>query len=142
MKKSTYMMKKEEINREWFLVDASEAPLGRLSTKIAMCLMGKNKPTYTPHADMGDCVVVINAAKLVLTGKKMDDKVYYKHTGYPGGIRETNARKMLEKKPADIIMKSVKGMLPKNKIASNMLTRLKVVSGPEHKYQAQLPKKI
>jgi large subunit ribosomal protein L13 len=142
MNKTTYMMKKDEIKRDWYIVDASEAPLGRVSSKIAMCLMGKNKPEYTPHMDMGGFVIVVNAANTQLTGKKLDNKIYYKHTGYPGGIKDMTARDMLEKKPEDVIIKSVKGMLPKNKLAARMLTRLKVYKGSDHKHEAQQPKKI
>jgi large subunit ribosomal protein L13 len=135
-------MKKSEIKRDWYVVDASETPLGRMSTKIAMCLMGKNKPEYTPHMDMGDFVIVINAGKVKLTGKKLDDKMYYSHSGYPGSIKEKTAKEMIEKKPEDVIIKSVKGMLPKNKIAANMLKRLKVFKYDEHKHEAQRPKKL
>ncbi len=136
----TYMAKANEIKRDWYVVDASSAPVGRLASDIAMRLMGKNKPVYTPHIDVGDFVVVVNARNAKFTGKKYDNKIYYSHTGYPGGIKEKTANELLEKKPKEVIMKAVKGMLPKNKLASKMLKRLKVYSGSEHKQQAQQPK--
>jgi len=142
MNKTTYMMKKGEISRDWYIVDASTESLGRISTKVAMCLMGKNKPEYTPHMDMGGFVIVVNADKLKLTGNKLDDKLYYRHSGYPGGIKEVNARDMIKKKPEEVIIKSIKGMLPKNKLAANMLTRLKVYRDANHKHEAQQPQKI
>ncbi len=138
----TFMAKKEKVERKWLIVDATNQVVGRLSTKIASVLRGKHKPIYTPHVDTGDFVVVINAEKLVFTGKKLDDKVYYHHTGYMGGIKEINAKKLLEKNPEEIIRKAVKGMLPKNKLGRQMLSKLKIYKGNEHPHSAQKPEKL
>lgn len=135
----TYQAKKEEVEHRWFLVNAEGKILGRLATELAKILKGKTKPTYTPHTDTGDFVVIINAGKLVLTGKKMQDKKYYRHTGYPGGIRETTAEKLMATKPTELIRKAVKGMLPKNSLGRQMLTKLKVYAGPNHPHEAQRP---
>jgi len=135
----TYQAKKEELNRQWYLMNAEGKVLGRLSTELAKILKGKNKPSYTPHVDTGDFVVVINAEKITLTGKKMKDKVYYHHTGYPGGIKETTAEKLLVKKPTEIIRMAVKGMLPKNSLGRQMLRKLKIYAGPNHPHEAQKP---
>ncbi|HYA93360.1 MAG TPA: 50S ribosomal protein L13 [Thermodesulfobacteriota bacterium] len=135
----TYQAKKEELNRQWYLMNAEGKVLGRLSTELAKILKGKNKPSYTPHVDTGDFVVVINAEKISLTGKKMKDKVYYHHTGYPGGIKETTAEKLLVKKPTEIIRMAVKGMLPKNSLGRQMLRKLKIYAGPNHPHEAQKP---
>lgn len=138
--KTTFMAKNEEVKRQWFVVDAEGLVLGRLATKIAMTLMGKTKPEYTPHADSGDFVIVLNAEKIRLTGKKLNDKIYYSHSGYPGGITDINAKDLLATKPADVITLAVKGMLPRNRLAFKMLTRLKVYKGAEHNHEAQQPK--
>lgn len=135
----TYQTKKEEAEHQWYVVNADGRVLGRLATELAKILRGKNKPTFTPHVDTGDCVVVVNAAKVVLTGKKMKDKKYYHHTGYPGGIRETSAEKLLAKKPTEMIRIAVKGMLPKNSLGRQMLRKLKVYAGPSHPHEAQKP---
>jgi len=135
----TYQAKKEELNRQWYLMNAEGKVLGRLSTELAKILKGKNKPSYTPHVDTGNFVVVINAEKISLTGKKMKDKVYYHHTGYPGGIKETTAEKLLVKKPTEIIRMAVKGMLPKNSLGRQMLRKLKIYAGPNHPHEAQKP---
>ena len=135
----TYQAKQEEVERRWFLVNAEGKILGRLATELAKILKGKTKPTYTPHIDTGDFVVIINAGKLVLTGKKMHDKKYYHHTGYPGGIRETTAEKLMAAKPTELIRRAVKGMLPKNSLGRQMLTKLKVYAGPDHPHEAQKP---
>ena len=135
----TYQAKKEELAHQWYLVDAEGKILGRLAAKLAHTLKGKNKPTYTPHLDTGDFVIVVNAGKVVLTGKKMKDKVYYRHTGYPGGIKEMRAEKLLERKPTEIIRKAVKGMLPKNSLGRQMLSKLKIYAGPKHPHEAQKP---
>ena len=135
----TYQAKKEEVEHRWFLVNAEGKILGRLATELAKILKGKTKPTYTPHTDTGDFVVIINAGKLVLTGKKMQDKKYYRHTGYPGGIRETTAEKLLASKPTELIRRAVKGMLPKNSLGRQMLRKLKVYAGPGHPHEAQKP---
>lgn len=135
----TFLPKVDEINRKWYLVDADAQVLGRLATRIATVLMGKDKPTYSDFLDTGDFVVVVNAEKVKLTGKKLDDKKYYRHSGYPGGIKETNARQLLNKHPERVLQFAVKGMLPKNKLGSRMIRRLKVYSGQDHPHQAQQP---
>jgi len=135
----TYQAKKEELEHKWYLVNADGKVLGRLSTELVKILKGKNKPTYTPHMDTGDFVVVVNAGKVTLTGKKMKDKIYYHHTGYPGGIKEMNAEKLLAKKPTEMIRMAVKGMLPKNSLGRQMLRKLKIYAGPSHPHEAQKP---
>jgi large subunit ribosomal protein L13 len=135
----TYQAKKDDLNHQWYLVNAEGKVLGRLSTGLARILRGKNKPTYTPHVDTGDFVVVINAGKVTLTGKKMGKKTYYHHTGYPGGIKEMTAEKLLAKKPTGMIRMAVKGMLPKNSLGRQMLRKLKVYAGPNHPHEAQKP---
>jgi large subunit ribosomal protein L13 len=135
----TYQAKKEEIVHKWYLVNAEGRVLGRLSTELAKILKGKNKPTYTPHVDTGDFVVVVNAGKVTLTGKKLKDKIYYHHTGYPGGIKEISAEKLLAKKPTEMIRMAVRGMLPKNSLGRQMLRKLKVYAGPSHPHEAQGP---
>jgi len=135
----TYQAKNEELDPKWYLVNAEGKILGRLSTELAKILRGKNKPTYTPHLDTGDFVVVVNAGKVTLTGKKMKDKIYYHHTGYPGGIKETNAEKLLAKKPTEMIRMAVKGMLPKTSLGRQMLRKLKIYAGPNHPHEAQKP---
>ena len=137
--KRTYQAKKEEIEAKWYVVDADGKVLGRLAAKLASVLRGKNKPIFTPHVDTGDFVVVVNAKKVVLTGKKLQDKTYYHYTGYPGGIRETSAEKMMAKKPTEVLRIAVKGMLPKNTLGRQMLRKLKVYAGPEHPHAAQKP---
>ncbi len=136
----TFMPKSGEVERNWQVVDAEGKILGRLATEIANTLRGKNKPNFTPHMDTGDFVVVINAGKVGLTGKKLTDKVYYHHTGYPGGIRGITAEKLLEKKPEQLLIEAVKGMLPKNKLQSVFMKKLKVYAGADHPHAAQLPK--
>ena len=138
----TQVAKKEEVIREWYLVDGENKVLGRVATQIANVLRGKNKPIFSPSVDTGDFVIVVNAEKIALTGNKLADKMYYSHSGYPGGIKSINAGKLLEKKPEEIIRKAVKGMLPKNKLARHMLSKLKVYSGPEHPHKAQQPKSL
>jgi len=135
----TYQAKHEELDHKWYLVNAEGKVLGRLSTELAKILRGKNKPTYTPHQDTGDFVIVVNAGKVTLTGKKMKDKIYYHHTGYPGGIKEVNAEKLLAKKPAEMIRMAVKGMLPKTSLGRQMLRKLKIYAGPNHPHEAQKP---
>jgi len=135
----TYQATKEELDRKWYLVNAEGKILGRLSTELAKILKGKNKPTYTPHLDTGDFVIVVNAGKVTLTGKKMKDKIYYHHTGYPGGIKEMTAEKLLAKKPTEMIRMAVKGMLPKNSLGRQMLRKLKIYAGPSHPHEAQQP---
>ena len=138
----TYSMKPAEISRDWWLVDASTMPLGKLAVVIADKLMGKSKVTFTPHIDNGDYVVVINAKNLVVTGEKATDKKYYRHSGFPGGLTELSLEEVREKDPALIIEAAVKGMLPKNKLSADRLSRLKIFSGAEHAHTAQSPKEI
>lgn len=138
----TFSQKPTEVRREWFLVDASELPLGRIATIVADKLIGKNKPTYTPHIDGGDYVVVINADKIVVTGNKETGKVYYRHSGFPGGIKDATLKEVREKFPERIIEAAVKGMVPRNKLAAGRLARLKVFAGEEHAHTAQTPKKV
>ncbi|MEJ2670854.1 MAG: 50S ribosomal protein L13 [Deltaproteobacteria bacterium] len=128
-----------EVPRQWYLVDAQDKVLGRLASRIAMVLRGKNKPTFTPHIDTGDFVVVVNAAQVQLTGRKWDNKMYYRHSGYPGGIKELNARKLQEKKPEQILRHAVRGMLPKNSLGRHLLKKLKIYAGSEHPHEAQTP---
>ncbi len=135
----TYQAKKEEVQHRWYLVDAEGKVLGRLATELAKILRGKNKPIYTPHVDTGDYVIVVNARKITLTGKKMKDKIYYHYTGYPGGIKETNAEKLIAKKPTEVIRMAVKGMLPKTSLGRQMIKKLKVYAGAKHPHEAQNP---
>lgn len=136
----TEVAKAENIKRDWYVVDAQDVVLGRLSTRVAGILRGKNKAIFTPSVDTGDFVIVVNAEKIALTGRKLADKVYYSHSGYVGGLKEISAGKLLEKKPEDLIKKAVKGMLPKNKLARAMLSKLKVYAGSSHPHEAQQPK--
>jgi len=138
----TYVAKEQEISRKWYLVDAKDRVLGRLATQIAMRLRGKHKPIFTPHADTGDFIVVINANKVTLTGRKWDKKIYYRHTGYIGGLKEITAKKLLEKKPEDILRFAVRGMLPKNSLGRRQLKKLKIYSGSEHPHEAQQLEKL
>ena len=138
----TYSQKAKEINREWWLIDASSMPLGKLAVVIADKLMGKSKVTYTPHIDNGDYVVVINAKNLVVTGDKMLQKKYYRHSGYAGGLKELRLEEVIEKDPSRAIIAAVKGMLPKNKLAAERLKRLRVFDSAEHTHTAQSPKEI
>lgn len=135
----TYQATKEELDRKWYLVNAEGKILGRLSTELAKILKGKNKPIYTPHLDTGDFVIVVNAGKVTLTGKKLKDKIYYHHTGYPGGIKQVSAEKLLAKKPTEMIRMAVKGMLPKNSLGRQMIRKLKIYAGPNHPHEAQSP---
>ena len=130
------------IERKWYVVDATGHTLGRLTSEIAKILRGKNKPTYTPHIDTGDYVIVINADKIKVTGKKLDQKIYYNHSDYVGGMRETTLREMMAKKPADVIKLAVKGMLPKGPLGRQMYKKLFVYAGPEHKHEAQKPEAL
>lgn len=138
----TEVAKKETVTHQWFVVDAESVVLGRLATQIANVLRGKHKPVYTPSVDTGDFVVVVNAEKIALTGKKVADKVYYSHSGFPGGIKSATAGELLAKKPEELIRKAVKGMLPKNKLARHMLKKLKVYSGASHPHEAQQPAQL
>jgi large subunit ribosomal protein L13 len=138
----TQVAKKEQVARDWYLVNVEDKVLGRVATQIASILRGKNKPVYTPSVDTGDFVIVVNAEKIALTGNKLADKTYYSHSGFPGGIKSITAGKLIEKKPEDLIRKAVKGMLPKNKLARHMLSKLKIYSGAEHPHKAQQPKAL
>ncbi len=138
----TYSAKKEDVVRQWVVIDAQDQVLGRLASKVAHILRGKNKPIFTNHVDTGDFVVIVNAEKIRLTGNKLDDKIYYWHSGYPGGIKARTAREMLEKKPDQVIKIAVKGMLPKNRIGSKLISKLKIYAGPDHPHEAQQPEKI
>ena len=142
MNKYTVMQKKEEVTRNWYEIDAEGKILGKVAAEIAVRLMGKNKPSYTPHVDGGDYVVVTNVEKIVVTGKKLTDKVYYNHSGFPGGIRARKLGEILEKKPEELLMLAVKRMLPKNKLGRQQLTRLRVFAGAEHSHVAQKPNKV
>jgi len=135
----TYVATPENRQRDWVLVDAEGKTLGRLATQIADALRGKRKPEYTPHCDTGDFVVVVNAEKIVVTGNKLSDKRYWRHSGYPGGIRSRTLTEMLERRPEEVIRKAVTGMLPRNRLARQQLTKLKVYAGPEHPHAAQKP---
>ncbi len=137
-KQKTYMQRKEDIAREWHLFDAVDQILGKLATNIAQKLIGKTKATYTPHTDGGDYVVVINARKIVVTRNKANKKIYYRHTSYPGGLKELTFAEMIERKPEDVIRLAVKNMLPKNKMRSIRMARLKIYADSEHKHQSQL----
>ena len=135
----SYMASTANVERKWYVVDATGYTLGRLSSEIAKVLRGKNKPTFTPHIDTGDYVIVVNADKIKVTGKKLDQKIYYRHSDYVGGMKETTLREMLAKKPERVIELAVKGMLPKGPLGRQMYTKLNVYAGPEHKQQAQKP---
>ena len=136
----SYMAKAEEVQKEWWVVDASNQTLGRLASEVASILRGKRKPIFTPNVDTGDFVIVVNAEKIAVTGNKVDDKIYYHHSGYPGGIKAITFGKLVQEKPADVIEKAVWGMLPKNSLGRQMIKKLKVYSGAEHPHQAQQPK--
>lgn len=137
--RTTYMAKPNEIERKWYVVDATDVPLGRLSTVVASILRGKNKPTFTPHIDTGDHVIVINAEKIALTGKKASDKIYSRHSGYAGGLKQVTAGTMRAQTPEKLIETSIRGMLPKNSLGRSQFKKLHVYAGPEHKQQAQQP---
>ena len=138
----SYMARPLEVERRWYVVDAEGQTLGRLATEIARLLRGKNKPQYTPHVDTGDFVVVVNAEKVVVTGKKAEQKVYRRHSGYPGGLKETSYEQMMERRPTEILRRAVKGMMPKNRLARQQLRKLKIYAGPEHPHAAQNPQRL
>lgn len=138
----TFSQKPADIARRWILIDARDATLGRLSTEIAKYLTGKYKPTYTPHVDNGDYVVVVNASELVVTGTKETDKMYYRHSGFPGGLKEAQLKDLRAKNPASVIESAVKGMLPRNKLAAGRMARLRVFPGTEHDHASQKPEKV
>src|SRR5258706_8617322 len=138
----TYSAKAEDITRSWFIVDASGKPLGRLASEIARVLRGKHKPTFTPHVDTGDFVVVVNAAKVRLSGNKLEDKEYVRHTGWPGGIRRATAGRVLQERPERVLRSAVVGMLPKNRLGRRLATKLKIYRGTEHPHAAQQPEQL
>lgn len=140
--RTTYMAKPQEIERKWYVVDAAGQTLGRLASQVAAILKGKHKPTYTPHVDTGDHVIIINAADIKLTGNKLKDKKYYRHSGYPGGLKERTAEQMLEKSPEKVLELAVKGMLPKNSLGRQMFKKLHIYTGAEHPHQAQQPETL
>ncbi|CCY08289.1 MAG: 50S ribosomal protein L13 [Coprobacillus sp.] len=135
----SFMANAQNIERKWYVVDATDLTLGRLSTEVATLLRGKHKPTFTPHVDCGDYVIIVNAEKVALTGSKLDDKMYYRHSGYPGGLKSRTAKRMLELQPQKVLEKSIRGMLPKNRLGDDMYRKLYVYVGPEHPHQAQKP---
>ncbi len=139
---NTFVAKEQDVTKAWHLVDAKDKVLGRLATQLAMRLRGKHKPIFTPHADTGDFIVVINADKVIMTGKKWENKNYYRHTGYTGGLKSLPAKKLREKKPEDIIRLAVKGMLPKNSLGRRQLKKLKIYAGPDHPHEAQQPQEL
>lgn len=140
--KNTYMQKKQEVTRNWYVIDATDVNLGRLATKAAHILRGKHKTTFTPHVDCGDNVIVINAEKVNLTGNKLNDKIYYNHSGYTGGLRERTAKVMKEKYPVEMVERAIKGMLPKGRLGRQMYKKLFVYTGSEHPHMAQQPKEL
>ncbi len=138
----SYMARPLEVERKWYVVDAEGRTLGRLATEIAKVLRGKNKPQYTPHVDVGDFVVVVNAEKVVVTGKKAEQKVYRRHSGYPGGMKETSYGRMMERRPEEILRRAVYGMMPKTRLARRQMGKLKIYAGAEHPHAAQNPQKL
>jgi large subunit ribosomal protein L13 len=139
MKAMTVSTKPATVKQDWYVVDAAGKTLGRLSTELARRLRGKHKPEFTPHMDAGDYLVVVNAEKITVTGNKLDEKIYYRHSGYPGGLRERTLREQLDRQPTEVLRKAVKGMLPRNKLGRAQLTKLKIYVGPEHPHTAQAP---
>jgi len=135
----TYMANKQTVEKKWFVIDAENLVLGRLSTEVATLLRGKHKPIFTPHVDCGDYVIIVNAEKVALTGNKLADKMYYRHSGYPDGLKSRNAERMLELQPQKVLEESIRGMLPKTKLGDDMYRKLYVYVGPEHPHQAQKP---
>jgi large subunit ribosomal protein L13 len=138
----TWNAKPHEVERRWYVVDAEGETLGRLATRIADTLRGKSKPSYTPHVDTGDFVVVVNADKVMVTGKKLEQKLYYRHSGYPGGLRSRTLAEQLERRPTEVLRKAVRGMLPRNRLARAQISKLKVYAGPEHPHAAQQPQPL
>ena len=138
----SYMARPQEVERKWYVIDAEGQTLGRLAAEIARILRGKNKPQYTPHVDVGDFVVVINADRVVVTGRKAEQKVYRRHSGYPGGMKETSYERMMERKPTEILRKAVYGMMPKTRLARQQFRKLKIYAGPEHPHAAQNPQRL
>ena len=137
--KNTFMANAQNVEHKWYVIDATDLVLGRLSTEAAVLLRGKHKPTFTPHVDCGDYVIIVNAEKVALTGNKLDDKMYYRHSGYPGGLKSRTAKRMLELQPQKVLEKSIRGMLPKNRLGNDIYRKLYVYVGPEHPHQGQKP---
>ncbi len=140
--RTTFMANAQNVQKEWFVVDAKGQTVGRLASQVAMVLRGKHKPTFTPHVDCGDHVIIINADKVVFTGKKLDQKLYRRHSGYAGGLKETKAKDVLKTHPERILMHAIKGMLPKNSLGRTLITNVRVYAGEEHNHQAQQPKEL
>jgi large subunit ribosomal protein L13 len=138
----TYSPKPDDVQRQWYVIDADDVVLGRLASQVAQLLRGKHKPVFAPHVDTGDFVVVINAEKIAVTGNKMDDKLYWRHSGYPGGIRKRTLREQLDRRPEEVIRMAVRGMLPKNPLGRKQLLKMKVYAGPEHPHEAQSPEPL
>jgi large subunit ribosomal protein L13 len=138
----TYVTRNKDVQREWYVVDAAGQTLGRLAARVARILHGKHKPTYSPSVDTGDFVIVVNAEKIHVTGRKLDQKIYYRYSGYPGGLKEITLRNLLQKHPARVIEHAVRGMLPKNRLGRQMFKKLKVYAGPDHPHAAQQPKQL
>jgi large subunit ribosomal protein L13 len=138
----TYSAKPQDVTRQWYVIDASVVPLGRMSTVAARLLLGKDKPMFTHHIDCGDFVIIINAENLVVTGKKLEDKIYYRHSGFPGGLRSRTLKEQIDKDPAQAVFKAIRGMLPVNKLRDERLKRLKIYAGAEHNHEAQKPKTL
>nr|PZN73628.1 MAG: 50S ribosomal protein L13 [Bacillota bacterium] len=138
----TYMAKPQDVERKWYVVDAEGKTLGRLASKVAAILRGKHKPTFTPHVDCGDYVIIVNAEKIQVTGKKRTDKVYYRHSGYPGGLKATTFEQMIARRPERVLELAIKGMLPHNRLGRRMYRKLKVYAGPEHPHAAQKPEPL
>ncbi len=138
----TYMAKDGEVQRKWWVVDASGVPLGRIASRVAHVLRGKHKPTFTPHVDVGDHVVVVNAGEVTLSGRKPEQKMYYRHTRYPGGLKSRSYEELLEEDPEFVVEKAIRGMLPKNKLGRKMVKKLKVYAGPDHPHEAQQPEEL
>jgi large subunit ribosomal protein L13 len=138
----TYTAKMEDVERFWYIVNAENKVLGKLAAEVASILRGKHKPIFTPHVDAGDFIVVVNAEKVHLTGRKLDKKLYFSHSGYPGGLKVKSAGKMLKEKPEEVIRHAVRGMLPKNRLGRRLITKLKIYTGPDHPHQAQNPKEL
>jgi len=138
----TYVTKKKDVQREWYVVDAAGQTLGRLAARVARILHGKHKPTYSPSVDTGDFVIVVNAEKIHVTGRKLDQKIYYRYSGYPGGLKEITLRNLLQRHPTRVIEHAVRGMLPKNRLGRQMFKKLKVYAGPDHPHAAQQPKQL
>ena len=136
---STYMAKPADVERNWYVIDATDMVVGRLATQVATMLRGKHKPTYTPHVDTGDYIIVVNTDKMVFTGRKLDQKIYYRHSGYPGGLKEITARRMMQTKSNDVLYHAVRGMLPKGPLGNKMIKKLHIYTGAEHEHAAQKP---